>query len=141
MQAPGRRLGRILRHLTSATANPAELPEPASFEVSDHSAAATVPMTDEQRFFFDLKGWILLPAVLSPTEIVDLKAEVIDRGKRNCYDGKLQCERQRSLRSAPTPARVMLCSLRRPDITAAAKQHLRTAKISTAAFVRLPLLA
>ena len=26
-------------------------------------------MTDEQRFFFDLRGWILLPAVLSQREI------------------------------------------------------------------------
>ena len=28
-----------------------------------------IPMTDEQKFFFDLKGWLLLPAVLSDDEI------------------------------------------------------------------------
>ncbi len=37
------------------------------------------PMTDEQRFFYDLRGWILLPAVLSEDEIEPLKAQ--------CYSG------------------------------------------------------
>lgn len=35
-----------------------------------------LPMTDEQRFFFDLRGWILLPAVLSAAEIKTMKSEV-----------------------------------------------------------------
>ena len=29
--------------------------------------AEPVPMTDEQKFFFDLKGWLLLPGVLEPS--------------------------------------------------------------------------
>ena len=33
-------------------------------------------MTPEQKFFFDLRGWILLPAVLSQAEIDEMKAEV-----------------------------------------------------------------
>ena len=51
-----------------------------------------VPMTDEQRFFFDLRGWLLLPAVLSPQECAELKAEVVEQGERNCFNpsGKLQ---------------------------------------------------
>jgi hypothetical protein len=36
-------------------------------------------MTAEQKFFFDLRGWIVLPAVLSPSEIHTLRAE--------CYAG------------------------------------------------------
>ncbi len=33
-------------------------------------------MTPEQKFFFDLRGWILLPSVLSPDEVDEMKAEV-----------------------------------------------------------------
>ena len=32
-------------------------------------------MTEEQKFFFDLRGWILLPGVLSQEEIRTMKAE------------------------------------------------------------------
>ena len=32
-------------------------------------------MTPEQKFFFDLRGWILLPSVLSESEIEEMKAE------------------------------------------------------------------
>lgn len=66
----------------------AKLQEPASFVCPDWSTMA--PMTDEQRFFFDLRGWILLPAVLSRAECEMYKAEVIEGGARNCYDGMLQ---------------------------------------------------
>ncbi len=48
-----------------------------------------VPMTPEQKFFFDLRGWILLPAVLSETEIEEMKAEV-SAGARQSYEGGLQ---------------------------------------------------
>ena len=34
-----------------------------------------VPMTEEQKFFFDLRGWILLPGVLTQDEIGAMKAE------------------------------------------------------------------
>ena len=50
---------------------------------------APVPMTSEQKFFFDLRGWILLPAVLSETEIEEMKAEVY-AGARQSYEGVLQ---------------------------------------------------
>ena len=37
-------------------------------------AMPPVPMTDEQKFFFDLRGWILLPAVLTDErEIEEMK--------------------------------------------------------------------
>ena len=50
---------------------------------------APVPMTSEQKFFFDLRGWILLPSVLSETEIKETKAEVY-AGARQSYEGALQ---------------------------------------------------
>ena len=33
-----------------------------------------VPMTEEQRFAFDLKGWLLIPSVLQPAQIDAVKA-------------------------------------------------------------------
>ena len=50
---------------------------------------APVPMTPEQKFFFDLRGWILLPSVLSASEIEEMKAEVY-AGARHSYQGALQ---------------------------------------------------
>ena len=47
------------------------------------------PMTDEQRFFFDLRGWILLPAVLSEAEIAPLKAQCY-AGIAHGYSGPMQ---------------------------------------------------
>jgi hypothetical protein len=32
-------------------------------------------MTDEQRFFFDLQGWLLLPAVLTDSKTATMCAE------------------------------------------------------------------
>jgi hypothetical protein len=34
-------------------------------------------MTDEQKFIFDLKGWIAIPGVLTDAEIESVKAHVI----------------------------------------------------------------
>ena len=45
-------------------------------ENSDQSIDQATPMTPEQKFFFDLRGWIVLPAVLKPKEIEEMKAEV-----------------------------------------------------------------
>jgi hypothetical protein len=56
--------------------------------IQEHTTAP-VAMTAEQKFFFDLRGWILLPSVLSPAEIEELKAEVYG-GAKNSYQGKLQ---------------------------------------------------
>ena len=48
------------------------------------------PATDEQKFFFDLRGWILLPAVLTDErEIEEMKAEV-NGGARQSYGPSLQ---------------------------------------------------
>ena len=44
----------------------------------DH-ARPPVPMTDEQKFFFDLRGWLVLPSVLSGAELEAMRAE--------CYAG------------------------------------------------------
>ena len=37
---------------------------------------AAVAMTDEQKFFFDLRGWLLLPSILTDDDIEEMKAEV-----------------------------------------------------------------
>ena len=53
-------------------------------------------MTDEQRFFFDLRGWILLPPILSQQEIDAARAECYDAVERGehlglkGYEGELQ---------------------------------------------------
>ena len=46
-------------------------------------------MTDEQKFFFDLRGWITLPRVLADEDIEEMKAEVYG-GAKNNYEGALQ---------------------------------------------------
>ena len=58
-------------------------------EKSDQSIDQATPMTPEQKFFFDLRGWIVLPAVLELKEIEEMKAEVYG-GARNSYQGQLQ---------------------------------------------------
>ena len=43
-----------------------------------------IPMSEEQKFFFDLRGWILLPGVLSDVEIEAMRSEaysVAEAGK------------------------------------------------------------
>ena len=47
-----------------------------------------IPMTEEQKFFFDLRGWILLPAVLTTAEIEAMKAEC--HAGTSSYKGALQ---------------------------------------------------
>jgi hypothetical protein len=37
-----------------------------------------VKMNDEQRFLFDLNGWVLIPGVLKPNEIEVLKQQILD---------------------------------------------------------------
>ena len=64
-------------------------PETAA-EVALHSSKSDpIPMTPEQRFFFDLRGWILLPSVLSPEAIEIMKAEAY-AGAKQGYEGALQ---------------------------------------------------
>ena len=46
-------------------------------------------MTPEQKFFFDLNGWILLPAVLTDAEIAVMEQEV-SAGAKQAYQGELQ---------------------------------------------------
>ena len=46
-------------------------------------------MTPEQKFFFDLNGWILIPGVLTNSEIEVMKQE-ISAGAKQAYQGTLQ---------------------------------------------------
>ena len=46
-------------------------------------------MTPEQKFFFDLNGWIMIPAVLTDLEITVMKQEVA-AGAKQAYRGELQ---------------------------------------------------
>ena len=67
-------------------------PSKQTTEIKDTHGITTdapVPMTSEQKFFFDLRGWILLPAVLSEDEIEETKEEVY-AGARQSYEGALQ---------------------------------------------------
>ena len=52
------------------------------------STDAYIPMTDEQKFFLDLKGWITLPAVLNDSEIEEMKAAVYG-GAKQSYEAPL----------------------------------------------------
>ena len=48
-------------------------------------------MTDEQKFLFDLKGWLLLPGVLVEPEVAAIREHVAGRRtaipapRRNCW--------------------------------------------------------
>ena len=46
-------------------------------------------MTPEQKFFFDLNGWILIPAILTDLEISVMKQEIA-AGAKQAYRGELQ---------------------------------------------------
>ena len=46
-----------------------------------------MPKTDKQRFFFDLRGWILLPTVLSKREIDAARAECYAAAERGDHPG------------------------------------------------------
>ena len=39
--------------------------------------AVEIPMTDDQRFVFDLKGWICIPNVLSEIETEAVRQHII----------------------------------------------------------------
>ena len=47
-----------------------------------------IPMTEEQKFFFDLRGWILLPSVLDEGEIEEMK-EIVYGGAKQSYEPPL----------------------------------------------------
>ena len=55
--------------------------------------ASPVPMTEEQRFVFDLKGWILLPGVLEPSLLKSireyLRGIVADKARHGRYFPRL----------------------------------------------------
>ena len=50
---------------------------------------APVPMTPEQLFIFDIRGWLVLPSVLSESETEVMRAEAYAGAKDN-YSGELQ---------------------------------------------------
>ena len=33
-----------------------------------------IPLTEEQRFLFDTRGWLLFPGILSETEVKEMRA-------------------------------------------------------------------
>ena len=51
-----------------ATSEPTTPIENTSIQPVDEA----VPMTDEQKFFFDLHGWILLPSVLAVADTEEM---------------------------------------------------------------------
>lgn len=58
-----------------------------------------IPMTEEQKFLFDLKGWIAIPGVLNPEEVAEVKGyiftlrdhpENVPDHERNVWSGPCQ---------------------------------------------------
>ena len=43
-----------------------------------NTESVDIPMTDEQRFIFDLKGWICIPNVLTESETETIRQHIID---------------------------------------------------------------
>src|SRR5437870_4981758 len=93
-QADGRRL---LQEIQPDTPKGGEecIPSTKRFAVlTANSAGANIShgadraMTDEQKFFFDLQGWLLLPAVLSPGECEAVRKHLYGGG--NGYTGPAQ---------------------------------------------------
>lgn len=86
MTRGSRRLRNLESHLGSG--NGAAQPPACSGHALEARAAASVQvgmdasqgMTPEQKFFFDLKGYVLLPQVLSPSECAEIIAEVDTEG-------------------------------------------------------------
>ena len=92
--------------------------------MNEHSAVP-VTMTEEQKFFFDLQGWILLPSVLSEAEIAAMKAEVYGGAKQG-YQGALQ-----ELLDHPAVAGILTEILAEPSRT--------SGTITTASAAKIPL--
>ncbi|MBT3267139.1 hypothetical protein HN371_08310 [Candidatus Poribacteria bacterium] len=42
----------------------------------DHPIDAAIPMTDEQKFVFDLKGWLLLPGLLGEDDVCAIRDHI-----------------------------------------------------------------
>ena len=55
---------------------PAAAPVEASRFPHLETPGPAVPMTEEQRFVFDLKGWLLIPSVLQSAQIDAVKAHL-----------------------------------------------------------------
>ena len=55
----------------------------------DHPADAALPMTEEQKFIFDLKGWLLFPGLLAGGEVTAIREHVYAlRDDRDSLDPK-----------------------------------------------------
>ena len=69
-----RRLQALRRHLRDPAAPPACSAEPAA------STAAANPelhgLTESERFFFELNGFLVIPGILSPKQLVELNQSV-----------------------------------------------------------------
>ena len=78
----------------------------------DHTTPP-VPMSDEQKFFFDIRGWILLPSVLTDSEIETMKAEAYVGAKRS-YEGALQELLNQNIENSKALFQVILAPNHRP---------------------------
>eukprot|EP01043_Picozoa_sp_COSAG02_P093625 COSAG02_NODE_30127_length_556_cov_1.971554_1_plen_97_part_01 len=83
MARVSRRLHALESHIGGGGQGAAQQPAGPCLEAQAAGASARAAvddashgMTPEQKFFFDLKGYILLPQVLSPSECAEIIAEV-----------------------------------------------------------------
>lgn len=75
MAAPQRRMAVLCQHMRPLVRL---APAGATADAADEAAAAAAvdPMTDYERFMLDLKGWVLIPDVLTPAQVSDIRAHV-----------------------------------------------------------------
>eukprot|EP01043_Picozoa_sp_COSAG02_P019856 COSAG02_NODE_967_length_15586_cov_9.185704_12_plen_300_part_00 len=86
-----RRLRALESHIGAAQQPPGHSLETQAAAASAQVGDASQGMTSEQKFFFDLKGYILLPQVLSRAECAEIIAEV-DTAGYNIWTSKKALE-------------------------------------------------
>ncbi len=73
--------------------------ESADFPVTNADGKPVVPLTDEQKYLFDMRGWLLVPGVLSAGEAAEMRSfctrlkndpESIPESERSTLGGPLQ---------------------------------------------------
>ena len=73
--------------------------ESADFPVTNADGKPVVPLTDEQKYLFDMRGWLLIPGVLTAAEAAEMRSfctrlkndpESIPESDRSTLGGPLQ---------------------------------------------------
>ena len=73
------------------------VPQPGDLSGTNADGVATIPLTQEQKYIFDTRGWLLVPGVLSQTEIAEMREFAL----RVKHDPESLPEHQRSYIAGP----------------------------------------